>query len=226
MSAVESPRLRRANARSRPSFRKVCVTGNGIELLSDICRSVNYSRQNVDFCLVWVTQSLMQPETAARASLCAVLRHDLDALRRMDQELAALVPALAGERASFRDTAAAGYLLHNIYNALENSIEQISRTFENHVVDVSRWHRELLGKMFLEIPGVRPPVLPERLRPLLQDLCGFRQVFRHSYDFHLDSSRVFRLASDWDMGKEELFAALSRFGDWLLSGSTAGSSAG
>ena len=158
----------------------------------------------------------MKPEAAARASLCAVLRHDLEALRRMDAELAFL-PALAPQIGTFRDWAAAGYLLHNLYNALENSFEQISRTFENHVVEVSRWHRELLDKMFLEIPGVRPAVLTETLRPLLHDLRGFRHLFRHSYDLQLDASRLARLADGWNSGKKELFAALQVFSDWLLS---------
>lgn len=134
----------------------------------------------------------------------------------MDAELASLMPALAPDSGTFRDWAAAGYLLHNLYNALENSFEQISRTFENHVVDASRWHRELLDKMFLDIPGVRPAVLTEALRPLLHDLRGFRHVFRHSYDFNLDSARLARLAADWNLGKKELFALLQAFSDSLL----------
>jgi hypothetical protein len=134
----------------------------------------------------------------------------------MDAELAPLLPALAPERGTFRDWAAAGYLLHNLYNALENSFEQISRTFENHIVDASRWHRELLDKMFLDIPCVRPPVLTQGLRPLLHDLLGFRHRFRHSYDFTLDAARLARLSADWNLGKNELFAALQAFSDSLL----------
>jgi len=137
-------------------------------------------------------------------------------MRRMDAELASLLPALAPDRGSFRDWAAAGYLLHNLYNALENSCDQISRTFENHVVDTARWHRELLDKMFLDIPGVRPAVFTEALRLLLHDLRGFRHIFRHSYDFSLDSTRLARLAADWNLGKTQLFAALQAFSDSLL----------
>jgi hypothetical protein len=134
----------------------------------------------------------------------------------MDAELVSLLPELAPDRGTFRDWAAVGYLLHNLYNALENSFEQISRTFENHVVDVSRWHRELLDKMFLDIPGVRPPVLTQALRPLLHDLLGFRHLFRHSYDFNLDPARLARLSADWNSAKKELFAALQAFSDSLL----------
>ncbi len=135
----------------------------------------------------------------------------------MDAELAPIVTALAPGSGAFRDWAAAGYLLHNLYNALENSFEQVSRTFENHVVEVSRWHRELLDKMFLDIPGVRSAVLTEGLRPLLHDLRGFRHVFRHSYDVSLDPTRLARLAADWNLRKLELFAALQAFSDSLLT---------
>lgn len=83
--------------------------------------------------------------------------------------------------------AAAAYCLHNIYNAIENSCEQISRTFENHIVDPAQWHRELLEKMFLELPGWRPRLFPEELRSVLNDLSGFRHLFRHTYDFQLDA---------------------------------------
>ena len=137
-------------------------------------------------------------------------------MRRIDVELADLLPALAPDIGSFRDYAAVGYLLHNLYNALENSFEQISRTFENHVVDVPRWHRELLDKMFLEIPGVRPAVLTDALRPLLHDLRGFRHVFRHGYDFSLDSARLAGLVASWNSRKKELFAALQAFSDRLI----------
>lgn len=160
----------------------------------------------------------MKPEPAARASLCAVLRHDRETLQRLDAQLAPLLPELAPGRGTFRDWAAAGYLLHSLYNALENSFEQISRTFENHVVDAARWHRELLDKMFLAIPGVRPAVLASSLRPLLHDLRGFRHLFRHGYDLDLDPARLARLAQQWNSGKDELLTALQTFSDWLLAG--------
>jgi len=135
----------------------------------------------------------------------------------MDAELALVTPALAQDCGTFRDWAAVGYLLHNLYNALENSFEQISRTFENHVVDASRWHSELLDKMSLAIPTVRPAVLPDTLRPILHDLRGFRHIFRHSYDLNLDPVRLARLTQDWNLAKRDLLASLQAFSDSLLT---------
>ena len=125
------------------------------------------------------------PEPAGRAALAAVIEHDLEAITR----LASVLQALPAD-ADYPGCAGAAYALHNLYNALENSFEQISRTFENHVVDRDQWHRELMLKMFLAIPGVRPQVLPDSARPILNELRGFRHVFRHSYDFKLDPVRL------------------------------------
>ncbi|HNQ88057.1 MAG TPA: antitoxin [Verrucomicrobiota bacterium] len=160
----------------------------------------------------------MKPERESLAALSAVIDHDIAALRRLAAELGSLAAALEVPGCGFRELAAAGYLLHNLYNALENSFEQISRTFENHVVDRGRWHRELLDKMFLTIPDVRPAVMPETTRAMLHDLRGFRHLFRHGYSFELDRDRVHALASRWLKEQDVILAALGHFRDYLLSG--------
>ena len=111
----------------------------------------------------------------------------------------------------FSRKAAAGYVLHNIYNALENCFEQISRSFENHVVDDGKWHAELLGKMFLNMEGLRPPLFPSELRPLLNDLRGFRHVFRHGYGIDLDEAKLERLLLDWKRGRQAVLDAIEAF---------------
>ncbi len=54
-----------------------------------------------------------------------------------------------------------GYLLHNLYCALEDIFREVAQTFENRVDDPLRYHRELLmyrtrfsgHKFFLSRPG-------------------------------------------------------------------------
>src|SRR5262249_13717283 len=89
--------------------------------------------------------------------------------------------------------------LHNIFNALENCFEQISMSFEDHVRDHARWHRELLEKMFLDIPTLRPAVLPEQLRSILADLLGFRHLFRHAYELKIDQAKTIALWNRWSV---------------------------
>ena len=159
----------------------------------------------------------MKPDTAQLASLGAVITEDLAAIERLNVELSQLIASLAAPEPEFRDMAAVAYVLHNVYCALESGFEQISRTFENHITDPAQWHRELLAKMFLEIPTVRPAVLPADLRGFLNDLRGFRHLFRHSYDFQLDPEKLSRLVRDWTAARPDLLAALTRFRDGLIA---------
>ena len=159
----------------------------------------------------------MKPDPAALASLNAIIGHDIAAIERLDLELQRIAASLNSPAPDFRDLAAAAYTFHNLYNALENSFEQISRTFENHVVDQAQWHKELLEKMFLSIPKIRPAVLPPNLRKILHDLRGFRHIFRHSYDFELDAERLRYLLQHWNSEKTALIKAMRDFGASLLS---------
>ncbi len=158
----------------------------------------------------------MKIDTAAAATLSAIIESDLAAIARLDAQLQEI--HASSPQPDFRDAAAMAYILHNLYNALENSFEHISRGFENNVQDVSQWHKELLSKMFLHIPGIRPAVLPSECRKLLNELRGFRHVFRHSYDFELDTSRLCLLIDDWKSSQDALVNALRSFSNSLLQG--------
>lgn len=153
----------------------------------------------------------MKIDAPSALALMAVIRADLDAVAKWNTALRAL-PAPTPEDVK---AISAAYYLHNIYNALENSFDQISRSFENHVKDLSRWHQELLAKMFLDISPLRPAVLPPALRPFLDELRGFRHVFRHSYDYGLDPAKVAALQERWVAEGEGVIQALRTFGDRL-----------
>lgn len=88
------------------------------------------------------------------------------------------------------------YQLHNLYNAVEDLLKIVTSAFENHVVDLSRWHTELLGRMRLEIEGIRPALVSAELYPLLDELRAFRHFFRHAYGRRLRADRVQTLLVD------------------------------
>jgi hypothetical protein len=144
-------------------------------------------------------------ETAA--SLAAVLRRDLDAIDTLEKHAA----VVAHDGMAREQIDSLGFTLHNIYNALENSFAQISLSFENHVKDRERWHRELLEKMFLDIPPLRPHVLPAGAREVLTELLGFRHVFRHAYDFTLDEAKLLPLWRRWESEGGPVKDALHNF---------------
>lgn len=47
------------------------------------------------------------------------------------------------------------------------------------------WHQELLSQMALEIPSVRPAIISEKTRDLLEPYRGFRHVVRNVYTYHI-----------------------------------------
>ncbi|RDV81206.1 hypothetical protein [Ammonifex thiophilus] len=111
-------------------------------------------------------------------------------------------------------TIALGYLLHNLYCALEDLFREVADTFENKIEDPSRYHRELLKRMALEVPKIRPRLLSRESHQLLEELRGFRHVFRHSYTYSLIPEKVEalkeKILSGWaavekDLGDFELF---------------------
>lgn len=105
--------------------------------------------------------------------------------------------------------------MHNIYNALENCFEQISMSFENHVRDRTRWHRELLEKMFLDIQPLRPAVLPEELRSILGEMLGFRHLFRHAYELKIDEAKTVTLWNRWSIENAPVKQSLGEFANEL-----------
>ncbi|MEX2445198.1 MAG: hypothetical protein WD492_16460 [Alkalispirochaeta sp.] len=78
------------------------------------------------------------------------------------------------------DYAALGYTMHNLYNALESYFLRIAKFFENNL-DQAAWHRSLIERMTLEIPGVRNALLTQADRIQIEELMRFRHLFRNLY---------------------------------------------
>ena len=57
------------------------------------------------------------------------------------------------------------------------------------------WHKELLFRMTVAVPNVRPRVVSEDLAADLDEYLSFRHVFRNIYGFELKGERVSRLAA-------------------------------
>jgi len=94
------------------------------------------------------------------------------------------------------------YRLHNLYCAYEDMFKIIARFFENQIEDFNKYHLTLLKKMLLEIEGIRPRLLSEKSFKILDELRGFRHVFRHTYNYELEPERVLKLAEKASILKE------------------------
>ena len=86
-------------------------------------------------------------------------------------------------------TAAVGFEIHNLYNAVENYFLRIAKFFENQL-EGSTWHRDLVNRMATSAAGLRPPLLNAGELAPFHELRAFRHVFRVIYDDRLDPRRL------------------------------------
>jgi len=160
----------------------------------------------------------MKIDAGEAAALAAVVQRDLEAIA----DIEAHASRLPDSSLSREQLDSLGFALHNLYSALENSFAQISLTFENHVKDQARWHRELLEKMLLDVPPLRPHVVSPDGRGLLADLLGFRHLFRHAYDFALDEQKILTLWRRWQKEGGLVKESLRQFVQALNEAAAAG----
>ena len=76
------------------------------------------------------------------------------------------------------------------YTAIEDLLKQIAKAFENHIEDMSSYHKELLIRLNTEIPKIRPAVLSKNSLMLLDKIRAFRHFIRHAYDCELDQEEL------------------------------------
>ncbi|MDA8408572.1 MAG: hypothetical protein M0T73_17155 [Deltaproteobacteria bacterium] len=88
-----------------------------------------------------------------------------------------------------------GYWLHNLYCAYEDLFKIVCSFWENNISSASGYHASLLKRMVLAIEGIRPALLSEESFRILDQLRGFRHVFRHAYSHGLDEERVMILCN-------------------------------
>jgi hypothetical protein len=112
------------------------------------------------------------------------------------------------------DYAALGYTIHNIYGVIENACLRISKFFESGLPSEA-WHRELLDRMVLDIPGTRPAFFTRDQSFLIDDLRAFRHVFRNLYGRPLDAGKILALQEKVAPAIEVFRASVLRYTEFL-----------
>ena len=90
---------------------------------------------------------------------------------------------------------ACAFQLARLYNIIEQLALRMAKAFENNIDDEQGWHMELIRRLSIEIPGVRPALFSAKLAADLQELRGFRHVVRHAYDMALKKDRIIPLVA-------------------------------
>lgn len=86
-------------------------------------------------------------------------------------------------------TSGTAFAIHNVYNGIEQILEDIARDLDGGIPKSSNWHSDLLDQLGSETP-LRPSVIPEGILEPLRDLMRFRHFFRHSYGVDLRESEI------------------------------------
>ena len=84
--------------------------------------------------------------------------------------------------------AAAG-LIENSYTAVETVLFRIAQNFGNNL-DASRWHTDLLRRMTVSVPELRPAVIADSTFSKLDELMRFRHFKRYYFNLDYDWSRL------------------------------------
>jgi hypothetical protein len=100
------------------------------------------------------------------------------------------VPSLERQPVTQELVESAGYWLHNLYSAYEDLFKLVAGFWENSLSLDGEFHVQLLKRMLLNIKDVRPALLSGVGYRILNELRGFRHVFRHAYSYGLDDERV------------------------------------
>jgi hypothetical protein len=109
------------------------------------------------------------------------------------------------------------YNLYNLYNAFEDLFREIAKIFENEIENLDYYYKELLKRMTIEISGIRPKILSKESYAILDELRGFRHIFRHAYTYEIIPEKIEflkdKLLRNWDLIKRDLY----NFKSWLKS---------
>ncbi|OHD76078.1 MAG: hypothetical protein A3J97_14515 [Spirochaetes bacterium RIFOXYC1_FULL_54_7] len=147
------------------------------------------------------------------ARIAQTLQLMQEMLRRLDSFESDIIPVLGKTADSVLIPV---QILENAYTAVETLFLRISQAFENHL-DSQRWHADLLEKMTLEVPGIRPQVLSTATYQRLAELMRFRHFKRYYFELDFDWRKTDFLVIVFRELVPLLKADLDRFGAALGS---------
>ena len=101
--------------------------------------------------------------------------------------------ALAELAKADRNPRVLGSVMHDFYNCCERVFRRIGAVINGAAYRGEAWHKELLFRMTVPVPGIRPAVISDDLAAELDEYLSFRHVFRNIYGFELRGDRVTRL---------------------------------
>jgi hypothetical protein len=100
------------------------------------------------------------------------------------------------------------------YTCIETFLFRTSQIFENSL-EQEKWHKSLLNKMALEIPGIRPAVIDKKSYELLDEFLRFRHFRRYYFNLSYDWDKIQLLLKKYDELHPLLLSDLHQFIEFL-----------
>jgi len=147
----------------------------------------------------------------------AEFEHQVSEIKSIYAKLDKRLSILEHEDVSAEIVESTGYWLHNLYCAVEDLFKVVAGFWENDAGMDESFHIHLLKRMQLRIEGVRPALLSKESFDCLNELRGFRHVFRHAYSYGLDDQRVLYLLRHVLSKKDLILRDLQQFQDDIAS---------
>lgn len=86
--------------------------------------------------------------------------------------------------------AGCAHYISRFFNVVEQMGLRVAKAFENNIDEDKGWPTELVRRMSLDIPGIRPALFTKRTEALLQHLRGFRHIVAHAYNIEFDPRQM------------------------------------
>ncbi|GAP98673.1 ribonuclease toxin HepT-like protein [Leptolyngbya sp. NIES-2104] len=107
--------------------------------------------------------------------------------------------------------------LHGFYNGLERLFELIAAMIDRTRPQGNNWHQMLLIQMVNEVEEVRPAVISEANRVVLDEYRRFRHIVRHLYTQQFEAERIQPLVEAVPDLFSQVRAELAAFAAFLRS---------
>jgi hypothetical protein len=114
---------------------------------------------------------------------------ELEKIARLMDEYADFLAKYSGKMDAHLLRAKASFMA-DFYMGVEKLFRLIVEELNGGTPRGEGWHKRLLHTMSLEIKGLRPPVISQKLYADLLKFLGFRHVVRQAYGFQLDEKKL------------------------------------